>query len=110
MTSQDIVLILGMFIVTFAARYPLLVIVGRVQLPQRLFRALRYVPVAVLTAICVPAVLMPTGTLDLSLTNAYLIAGLVVIGVAWRTKNLTLTILIGMGFFLLWRAFFPPAA
>lgn len=103
----ELLLILGMFIVTFLARYPLLVIVGRVQLPQRVFRGLRYVPVAVLTAICIPEMVMPNNTIDISLTNAALIGGIAAILIAWRTKNLLLTILGGMGIFLLWRALFP---
>jgi branched-subunit amino acid transport protein len=93
-----------MFLVTFAARYPLLVLVGRIKLPDSVTRALRYVPVAVLTAICATAVLIPKDTLDISLTNAALIAAIVSILIAWRTKNLLLTIGVGMAVFLAWRA------
>lgn len=104
---NETLLILGMMAVTFLARYPLLAIVGRVELPKRFFRALRYVPVAVLTAITVPAAIMPAGEIDLSPENAYFIGAIVSVVIAWRTKNLLLTILIGMGIFLLWRALFP---
>jgi branched-subunit amino acid transport protein len=41
--------------------------------------------------------------LDLSLSNAYLWAGLIAFAIAWRWKNLLLTIVAGMGLFLLWR-------
>lgn len=101
---NEILLILGMTVVTFLVRYPLLVVVGRVQLPDPLFRALRYVPVAVLTAISVPAVLMPDGTLELSLSNSYLIGGIAATGIAWQTRKLLPTIAGGMVVFLLWRA------
>ena len=101
---NEVLLILGMALVTFAVRYPPLALVGRLELPERVIRALRYVPVAVLTAIIVPAVLMPQGELDLRLENAYLIAALTAVVVSWRTKNLLLTIVIGMGVFLVWRA------
>lgn len=101
---NEVLLVLGMALVTFAVRYPPLALVGRLELPERVIRALRYVPVAVLTAIIVPAVLMPQGELDLRLENAYLIAGLTAVLVSWRTKNLLLTIVIGMGVFLVWRA------
>ncbi len=101
---NEVMLILGMTVVTFMVRYPLLVVVGRVQLPDPLFRALRYVPVAVLTAISVPAVLMPNGSIDLSLSNSYLIGGIVATGIAWRTRQLLPTIGGGMLVFLLWRA------
>jgi branched-subunit amino acid transport protein len=93
-------LILGMALVTFGVRYPMLAFIGRLTLPDRLVRALRYVPVAVLTAISAPAMFMPQGTLALSLNNAYLLAGIASTVIAWRTKNLLLTILVGMGLFL----------
>lgn len=101
---NEALLILGMMLATFVSRYPLLVLVGRVELPDRAARALRYVPVAVLTAISAPAALMPQGDLDFGLDNAYLVGGLVALVVSWRTKSLLLTIVIGMGIFLLWRA------
>jgi branched-subunit amino acid transport protein len=97
-------MILGMTLVTFGVRYPMLAIVGRLHLPPNIVRALRFVPVAVLTAISVPALVMPKNSVDLSFTNAYLVAGVLAVIVSWRTKNLLLTILIGMGAFLMWRA------
>ena len=106
LTTNELILIVGMFIVTFAARYPLLVLVGRIQLPDRVTRALRYVPVAVLTAICSTAVFMPKNTLDLRFQNAALIAAIASILIAWRTKNLLMTIGGGMLMFLVWRALF----
>lgn len=105
-SQQEIILIIGMMLVTFAARYPLLVLVGKVQLPEQVITALRYVPVAVLTAIIVPAALMPQGTIALGLNNAYLYAALATIGIAWRTKNLLATIIGGMVIFFLWRLLF----
>lgn len=105
-TQQEIILIIGMTIVTFAARYPLMVLVGKIELPEQAFKALRYVPVAVLTAIIVPAALMPEGTIDLKLGNAYLYASIVTVLIAWRTKNLLATITGGMLVFFLWRMLF----
>lgn len=101
---NELVLILGMALVTFAVRYPVLVLVGKIPLPDRVFRALRYVPPAVLAAIIVPAVLLPDGQhIDVSITNSYLIAGILAALIAWRTKNLLLTIVLGMVIFLVWR-------
>jgi len=60
-TTAEIVLVFGMMLVTFGVRYPVLAILGRLELPPRILNALRYVPVAVLTAITVPAVLAPGG-------------------------------------------------
>ena len=55
------------------------------------------------TAIIVPAVLFKDERLTLSPTNDYLVAGIISVFVAWRSKNLLLTIIIGMLVFLSWR-------
>ena len=81
---------------TFLTRLSFIALSGRWQPPQLFRSALRFVPVAILTAIVVPELVMHTGTLDISLTNARLLAGLLAILVAWRTKNTVLTIVIGM--------------
>lgn len=104
MTTQEILLVAGMALITFGIRYPMLVLVGRVQLPPRVIAALRFVPVAVLTAICVPAMLLPKGTWWVGLDNAWLLAGIVTVLVSWRTRNLLLTIVVGMAVFLGLRA------
>ncbi len=104
LTTREVIMILGMMVVTFGVRYPVLAIVGKIDLPEGVFRALRYVPPAVLTAITVPALLMPGGErVVVSHTNAYLVAGIVAAFVSWKTKSLVLTILIGMAVFLGWR-------
>ena len=101
---NEIVLIAGMALVTFAIRYSMYLVAGRVEFPTRLVKALRYVPAAVLTAIIVPAVLMPTNTgINFNYTNAHLIGALVALGVSWFSKNLLLTILLGMVTFWGWQ-------
>lgn len=96
-------IIIGMALVTFLIRYPVLAIFSRVQLPDVVVRALRYVPVAVLTAIIVPEMVLREGTLDLSLDNAYFIGGIAAVLIAWRTKQLLPTIGLGLLFFFGWR-------
>ena len=88
--------IFGMMLVTFGVRYPVLALVGKIPLPDPIFRSLKYVPPAVLTAIIVPAILMPDGSIELAFNNAPLIAGIFAGLVAWRSKNLLLTIVLGM--------------
>lgn len=100
---NELLLVAGMALVTFAVRWPVLTVVGRIPLPQPVLDALKFIPPAVLTAIIVPAVLMPGGTLDLRLSNAYLVAGAASALIAWRTRNLLLTIVAGMAIFLGWR-------
>lgn len=101
---NEFLLILGMTAVTFGARYVPLALLRRFILPEPLRRGLAYVPPVVLMAIVAPAMLLPADNrLDLSLGNAYLWAGLISFVIAWRWKNLLLTIVAGMGVFLLWR-------
>lgn len=103
---KEVLLIASMAAATIATRIPILLLLSRRQLPQGLFAALRYVPAAVLSAIIVPMVLTPGGELNLSWQNAALLASLVAALVSWRTRNLLLTIVVGMTVFLAWRAFF----
>ena len=58
---NDWLLVASMALVTFLIRYLLLALSGRIQLSPTLVRALGYVPPVVLTAIVVPAVVMPDG-------------------------------------------------
>ncbi len=103
MTRDELHLIIGMMLVTFLVRYPVLAVLGRIRLPERILRGLRFVPVAVLSAIIAPELLIRDSVSALTLANAYLIGGLVALLVAWRWSNLLVTILAGMGSFLLWR-------
>jgi branched-subunit amino acid transport protein len=104
MTFSETMLITGMMLVTFAARYPVLALLSRFELPEWLLRALRYIPPAVLTALIVPALVMPDGEkLAISPANATLIAGSAAVLIAWRTRNLLLTLSIGMAVFWGWR-------
>ncbi len=82
-------------LLTFAIRFTPIAVAGR-GLPPLLLRALRYVPPAVLAAIFVPELLMPEGAVDISFANGRLIAGIIAILVAWRTKNVLLTVIAGM--------------
>src|SRR5437016_14585799 len=91
-----------MALVTIAIRYPLLALLGKITLPDPVLRALKYVPPAVLTAIIVPAMLFKNDQLALTYRNDYLIAGIVCSLIAWRTRNLLLTIVIGMAVLILW--------
>ena len=93
-------LLIGMGLVTYAIRLSLIALIGRVDVPPIIQRALRFVPPAVLSAIIFPELLRPGGTLDLSFGNVRLLAGVLAAGVAWRTKNVLLTI--GVGMVALW--------
>ena len=87
-------------ILTYATRLSFILLFGKVEVPIFLQHALRFVPIAVLSAIILPALLIHDNALYLSVHNARLIAGVAATGVAWRTKNILLTIIAGMA--VLW--------
>lgn len=88
-------------LITYATRLSFILLFGRMDVPAQLHRALRYVPVTVLSAIIFSELLVREGAADLSLGNARLLAGLLAALVAWWTKNVLLTIATGMAAMLL---------
>ena len=89
-------------LVTFGIRLSFIALLGKVELPPALTRALRFVPPAVLSAIILPEVLVRDGAVDLHPANPRLVAGVLAALVAWRTRNVVLTIAVGMA--ALWTA------
>ena len=103
---NELYLIGGMALLTFLLRYALIGMSGRIKLSSSVIQMLRYVPPAVLTALVAPAVLMPSGDrVMLSYTNARLIGAITAILVSYWTKNLLLTIVLGMLAFFSWQWF-----
>lgn len=101
---SELFLIGGMALCTFAIRYTMFGISERLEFPKQLVRALRYVPPAILAAIVVPDVLIPTGSsIELGYTNARLVGAVVAFSVGWFSQNLLLTIVLGMLAFLGWQ-------
>jgi branched-subunit amino acid transport protein len=101
---NDWLLVGAMAAVTFAIRYSLLAVSGRIQLSPTWVRALAYVPPVVLTAIVVPAVLFPEGeSLALEWQNARLVGALTCLTLALWRHNLLLTIAGGMAMFWGWQ-------
>jgi len=81
---------------TFAMRASFLAVAHRlVHVPPRAHRVLRQIPPAALAALVLPALLRPDGTIDLF--QARFAAGVLAALVAWRTRNVALTLLVGMG-------------
>jgi branched-subunit amino acid transport protein len=90
-------------LLTFATRLSFILLLHRIRVPEWFRRGLRFVPVAVLSAIILPELTRPDGTLFLSWRNPQLLAGAVAILVAWRTKNVILTIIAGMAALLVFQ-------
>ncbi|GLX82009.1 AzlD domain-containing protein [Thalassotalea eurytherma] len=96
-------LIFGMMAVTFSLRYVFFAFANKISLPEGVKRGLNYVPIAVLSAIIAPAVLMPKGELWLDINNPYIPAALVAILVSWWRRNMLLTVVAGLATFALAR-------
>ena len=83
-------------ILTFATRLSFIVLLEKIEMPGWLQRALKYVPVAVFSAIVFQMVFIQDDRLNLSLENVRLISAVLAALVAWRTKSILLTIVVGM--------------
>ncbi len=82
-------------IISFSLRFSMIALLDRITLPPLLTRALNYVPATVLTAIFIPAWLLKDKVF-LNYSDPRFIAGLLALGIAWRTKNILATIAVGM--------------
>ncbi len=92
-------IMISLGLLTFATRLSFILLLERINLPGFLQRSLRFVPIAVLSAIIAPELAYANNALAISLTNPRLLAGLAATLVAYRTKNVILTITIGMTVF-----------
>jgi len=88
--------VVAMGAVTYAIRLGPILLLERLGMPSLLRRALTYVPPAVLSAIIFPELFLSNGALAVSPGNTRLVAGIVAAIVAWRTRNVLLTIAAGM--------------
>ncbi|HHY82682.1 MAG TPA: AzlD domain-containing protein [Clostridiales bacterium] len=98
MKREIFFLIIGMSIVTQLPRILPLIVLTRISMPSIVVRWLKHIPVAVLSALLLPALLLPGGSLSLSLDNTALLSSIPCILVAAKTKNLFLTVLTGIIF------------
>lgn len=97
-----VILLAGLL--TFSTRLSFILLLDRIKVPDWFRRGLRFVPAAVLSAIILPELASRNAALDLSLRNPQLYAGALAVLVAWRTKNVLLTIIVGMASLLLIQA------
>ncbi len=87
---------LGAGLATFLIRLSFIAVEGRVRLPAWFRTALQFVPAAMLSALIAPDLLMRGGAHYVSPLNARLVAGLVAIVIAARTRSIGWTIIGGM--------------
>ena len=89
-------LILTIGAATFGIRLSFITFYGKREMPAFILRILRFVPMAVLSAIIWPQLFLAHNALDLSFDNPRWIAGLLAGIIAWCTRNVLLTIAVGM--------------
>ncbi len=81
---------------TFALRYSFILVMDMISMPRAVTRMLRFIPAAVLTAIVVPAVVFHTAAGGTSFDWRRTLAAGIAAAVAWKTRNMPLTIAVGM--------------
>ncbi len=101
MTIWGLMLVCGM--ITFVIRYSFIAAEGHFQPSPWFVRLLPFVPVAALTALVAPELLLVDGGIALGIGNARLWAGLVAIVAAALWRNTVLTIGLGFAVFYLLR-------
>ena len=80
---------------TVALRASVLVFAERLgEVPPRVREVLRMIPPAALAALVAPAVMRPEGAFELVSPES--LAGLLALLVAWRTRSLLATIVVGL--------------
>jgi branched-subunit amino acid transport protein len=89
-------IMLGLAVGTFLIRVSFILVLSGREVHPLVARALRFVPASILSALVVPQILTHNNSLHISLDNPQLAAGIVAGVVAWRTRNVPLTILSGM--------------
>ncbi|MHB0857382.1 MAG: AzlD domain-containing protein [Anaerolineae bacterium] len=94
-------LILALALGTYALRFLPLTALSRVNLPEWALDWLSLVPGAVLAASLAQTLLIQEEQLALSWSNAYLLAALPTFVIAWRTRSVILTMLVGMASYAL---------
>jgi branched-subunit amino acid transport protein len=104
MSAFELALVVSMAAITFAVRYSFFALPPDRAFPAWVGRGLDYVPVAVLTAIVVPMVVMPAGAhWQVSWRNAWLVGALATGVLAWRFNKLLPAIAAGFAVYAAWR-------
>ena len=90
--------ILGMSAVTLLIKAAPLAILGSRKLPRVVEDGLKHLPVAVLSGMVVQLVMVKNGALSFSIDDVTIWAALPTLASAALTRNLFVTIAVGMGF------------
>ena len=94
---NDAAIIVTIGVGTYLLRLSFIGIIGDRTMPDWAMVPLRFVAPAVLAALVAPAVLLRDGAVDLSpATNPRVLAALIALLIAWKTKNVAAVVVAGM--------------
>lgn len=96
MDTKVLLIFLGMAVVTYLPRFLPLALLTRRGVPAKIIRWLDYVPVAILSALLAPGILVEDSALFISLDNSFLLAALPTFACALITRDMFSTVLVGM--------------
>ncbi len=104
MDQQAVLIIMvGMLLVTYLPRLlPVLLFSSR-DLPPMIIAWLRFVPVAVLSAMLLPSLILEDNQLNLRIDNIFMWAAIPTFLVALKTRSLLGAVVVGMGVVALFR-------
>ncbi len=88
--------ILGMSAVTFIPRLLPVQLLSSKKLSPLAVAWLRFIPVAVLAAMLLPSLVVNEAELDFSISNLFLWAAIPTFLVAWKTRSLFGSVIVGM--------------
>ena len=88
--------ILGMGVATYLPRLLPVWLLSSKRLPPLVINWLRFVPVAVLSAMLLPSLVFQNEQFDLSFNNLFLWAAIPTFLTAWKTRSLFGSVIVGM--------------
>mgnify|MGYP000879212284 FL=1 len=100
-----IYLIIAMGLVTYFPRMLPATLLSKRKISKLFISFLRSIPTAVLSALFFPGVLMVENKLSVGISNPLFFAALLTFPVAYKTKNMFVTVLLGMGIVILFNHF-----
>ena len=100
-----ICLVLAMGLVTYLPRMLPATLMAKRKIPNFFVKFLSFVPTAVLAALLFPGVLVVENRLNISISNSMLVAAVLTFPVAYKTKNMFGTVLLGMLIVILFKYF-----
>lgn len=100
MNSQFLLLIMGMAVVSYIPRIVPMMYFAKREIPQWFQDWMKYVPAALFAALFFKDVFIVDHNFSF-FSNMKIIAALVVIGVAYKTKSMGISVIAGLGSILL---------